>query len=220
MKLYVCPAYDFVFTPAEEASCELSLVNTNVEVVIKKCKFESIEIRSVFHAHMNARQYFYFPNKTDVTLTCDKRPSYLTAFGYYTAPDFCEVRASTLLTLPSRQHLPFTTNLTTGLSEIVNFLNVILGNISIVSDKIKFLSYLNDSSFSTIVNSSLTFYMKPRVFLPSTLITIVLIFLSVCVLAFCLKRVASRYEVKKKVKKPRSKVKANQIEDETLRTIE
>ena len=72
LKLYVCPAYTFVFIPAEEASCELALVNDNVNLAIKACKFTPVNLRSVFHAHMNARQFFYFPNKTDVTFTCGK----------------------------------------------------------------------------------------------------------------------------------------------------
>ena len=133
---YVCPAYPFVFRPVREERCALSLIQSHDDVSLRLCHFEPVSHRLVYHVHLLANQYFYFPNSTEVSLSCLSRPSFVRVLGYYTVADHCEVRTSHFVTFPNRQHLTLTANLSTVMSPIIPPFNLSAVNLTVVSEKL------------------------------------------------------------------------------------
>lgn len=191
--LHVCPAYVFTFTQAGEAFCALSLIKSNSSHVIEECTYTPVDDKTIFHVYLLGVQYFYYPTKTGVTVFCQGNDQHFIAEGYYVAPDHCEIRSAKISTFPTHQHLAFVSNLISELTTFNPFLKMNFTNVSVVSYKLKFLSYLNDSSFSTILEGTLPMYLSHSVLLPSVLVPFLIIVFYLCFVLYCFKRITSDY---------------------------
>ena len=190
LHIHVCPAYLFALLPATSAQCELAIVRNTTNLIHKFCTFEPVSTSwPVYHAHVGGGQYFYFKEAASVTLLCEGNSVNLIAEGYYVAPDSCEVRSSAISTLPTKHHLGFETILPTSLVPLSPFLGVYPENLTIVSDRLKVLSYLNDSD---VFVASAPFFFRPHVLYPTVSIPIVLFLVMFGLLCVCLKRLDSR----------------------------
>ena len=189
---FVCPAYPFVFQPVTDVECTHSLIRSNDDNILQWCKFEPVILRSVYHVHLLTTQYFYFPNATEVSLSCKARPSYVKVAGYYSVADHCEVRTSDLVTFPNRQHLTFATNLSSVMNPITRAFNLSSVNVTVVSEKLQLITYLNDSDVSNILYRPLPFYLEPTVIVPTVMSPFVLVVLLGCV-CYCICRFRARY---------------------------
>ena len=192
VNIYVCPAYPFVFQPISESQCELSLIQSDADPVLRHCKFEPVHVRTVYHVHMLTSQYFYFPNSTEISLSCKSRPSYVKVSGYYTVPDHCEVRASQIVIYPNRQHLTFSANLSSMMQPIVPSFNLSTVNLTVVSTKLELIHYLNDSDISSILYRPLPFYLEPTVIVPTVISPFALLVVLCCV-CYCICRCRRGY---------------------------
>ena len=192
LHIHVCPAYLFALLPAESTPCELAVVRNNTAAIHSSCKFEPVfPSRPSYHAHIDGTQYFYFKEAASVTLICGSRHTNVIAQGYYAAPDFCEVRSSAISTLPSRQHRGFNYTIPSSLVPLFPSFDVSLINVSIVSDRLKVLSYLNDSD---IFVSSVPSFLHPHVLYPTVSLPIIVLLVVIVVLCVCLRRLESRLE--------------------------
>ena len=216
--LHVCPAYAFAFEQAGDKLCELTLINSNSSKALGQCIYTPAPDKLVFHVHLQGMQYFYFKTITGVTLICQDKGKHIFADGYYMAPDFCEIRSRPLTTLPTQHHLAFVLNITTELIKIQPLLSVNISNLTIVSDKLNLLSYVNDTEFKDALDYSLPIYLSRPVLMSSFIVPIVLFSVCMCVLYCCLRRVFARYSFivqKRNVKLARKALQKVKVTEET-----
>ena len=191
---YICAAFHFVFLPASEAPCDLSLIQSKPKEAIKHCHFTHSNPSSVYHVHLLANQYFYFPRSTEIALSCKTRPSYVQVHGYYSVSDHCEVRANKLITFPNRQHLTLASNLSSTLTPIIPAFNLSFTNLTVYSEKLKLLGFLNKSDIQSVLHNPLPMYLEPVVMVPSILSPFVF-FVLICGICFCICRLKSKYTI-------------------------
>ncbi len=99
--LYLCSATYFTFNEALSHSCPSSLVK-NISIV-QNCHFKE-EIPTPRHETLQDSHYFYFPNKTTVSVLCPElQPQIAAIEGLYRVPDQCELHSPTLTTVANRK---------------------------------------------------------------------------------------------------------------------
>ncbi len=99
--LYLCPATYFTFNEALSHSCPASLVK-NLSIV-QNCHFKE-EHPTPRHHTLQDSHYFYFPNKTTVSVVCPElQPQIAAIEGLYRVPDQCELHSPTLTTVANRK---------------------------------------------------------------------------------------------------------------------
>ena len=190
LSVHVCPAYLFALLPAKSTPCELAIVRNNSQLIHAHCSYEPVVSNlPVYHAHVAGFQYFYFKEPASVTLICQGISTNLIAEGYYVASDACEVRSSEIYTLPSNQHLGFHGVLPTSLIHLSPSFDVHPENLTVVSDRLKVLSYLNDSD---VFVASAPFFLHPHVLYPTVSLPIIILLVVIGLLCVCLKRMENR----------------------------
>ena len=146
LHLHLCPAYYFTIFPSERLPCELAIINNNTQSIYHTCKYEQITYDDVFHVHYHPWYFFYFTNKTSITLSCpDTKTEVHHVIGSYIVLDTCYVNSISVSAFPNRHHKGFLINSTKTLIELPSFSNVIANNITFTSNKIEVLSYINET---------------------------------------------------------------------------
>ena len=195
--LFVCPAYLFALLPAQSAPCELAIVRNNTEFIHAHCTFKPVESTwPVYHAHVGGVQYFYFRDAASVTLICNGKSTNVIAQGYYAAKDSCEVRSSTITTLPSRQHLGFESELPSSLVPLMPSFGVNLANLTVVSEKLTMLSFLNDTD---VFVAAVPLYLRPHVMAPLLSLPMIILVIVVVLLCVCLTRFKLVFETSERL---------------------
>lgn len=99
--LYLCSATYFTFNEALSHSCAASLVK-NLSIS-SNCHFKE-EIPTPRHETVQESHYFYFPNKTTVSIVCPNlQPQIASIEGLYRVPDQCEFYSPSLTTVANRK---------------------------------------------------------------------------------------------------------------------
>lgn len=103
-------------------------------------------------------------------------------------PDYCEIRNNDFLTLPTHHHLALVSSLSTKLKFLHLAVNTSLDKMDIVSDKLKFLTYLNDLQVTPNLNSMLPFHLSEAVVLPLYDIPAAALVVCTLVIAWCISK--------------------------------
>ena len=101
VNLYLCPATYFTFNEALGHSCAASLVKNLT--ISTNCPFKE-EHPIPYHETLQESHYFYFPNKTTVSVICPSLlPEIASIVGLYRVPVQCELHSSALTTVATRK---------------------------------------------------------------------------------------------------------------------
>ena len=175
--LRLCTAAQFTLLPAVSDPCALALVrDSSVEL---HCSFTNFKPNFVYHQHVHLWQFFYFHNKTDVTVKCPgAKASSNVVQGFYVVQDSCSTTSRLLQTLPSR-HLKSLRNYTTDtLIPLPSFPSLNITNVKLIPLQLEELPEL--STLSTVDSSWSEIH--PQIVYPSLGIMFTVL-LTICVLA-------------------------------------
>ncbi len=101
--LYLCSATYFTFNEALSHSCAASLVK-NLSIP-SNCHFKE-EDPTPRHETVQESHYFYFPNKTTVSIVCPNlQPHIASIENLYRVPSQCELHSPTLTTVANMKHI-------------------------------------------------------------------------------------------------------------------